>query len=435
MESITLLLFCGSLVACIFLNVSVLYALVIGLALFLLYGRWKRFSWKALLGMALSGVKTIRNILIMLLMIGVLTALWRASGTIPVIVCYAARLIRPSILLLMAFLLNCGVSVLTGTSFGTAATMGSICMTMASAMGIPPAFAGGAILSGVFFGDRCSPVSTSALLVCTLTGTNIFPNIKQMLRTAVLPFLAACAIYAALGVLSPTSAAVMDVQAIFSQHFRLHWIALLPAAVILILSAFQVNVIKTLLTSILLAAGCCVFLQSRTVPELLRMAIWGYSTPDPALGAMLNGGGILSMVSVCAIVCISSTYAGIFQDTGLLNHTKDMVAALGRRITPYGGVICTSIAAAVISCNQTLASMLVYQLCDDLVPDRQKLAIYLENSVIVISPLVPWSIAGATPLASISAPTCSLLFACFLYLLPILTFFQEVLFSPRQKVL
>lgn len=433
MESITLLLFCGSLIACIFLNISVLWALVIGLLLFLLYGRRKGFAWKALLDMALSGVKTIQNILVMLLLIGVLTALWRASGTIPVIVCYAARLIRPSIFLVMAFLLNCGVSVLTGTSFGTAATMGSICMTMATAMGIPPVFAGGAILSGVFFGDRCSPVSTSALLVCTLTGTEIFPNIKRMLRTAVLPFLASCAIYIALGALSPTSAAVMNVRAIFSQHFRLHWIALLPAAVILILSAFQVPVIRTLLTSILLAAGCCVFLQSRTVSELFQIAILGYSAPDASLGAMLNGGGVLSMVNVCAIVCISSTYAGIFQDTGLLDHTKDMVAALSRRITPYGGVICTSIAAAVISCNQTLASMLVYQLCDDLVPDRQKLAIYLENSVIVISPLVPWSIAGATPLASISAPTWSLLFACYLYLLPILTFLQELLRPSRQK--
>ena len=81
-----------------------------------------------------------------------LTALWRAAGTIPAIVSYCAGLMNPSVMILMAFLLNALVSVLTGTAFGTAATMGVICMTMAKAMGCNEILAGGAILSGVFFG-------------------------------------------------------------------------------------------------------------------------------------------------------------------------------------------------------------------------------------------------------------------------------------------
>ena len=119
--------------------------------------------------MALGGVKTVSGILLTFLVIGVLTAFWRASGTIPVIVCYASGLIRPSVFLLMSFLLNCGISFLTGTSFGTAATMGVICASMGSAMHISPVLTGGAVLSGAFFGDRCSPLSTSALLVATFS--------------------------------------------------------------------------------------------------------------------------------------------------------------------------------------------------------------------------------------------------------------------------
>ena len=128
--------------------------------------------------MALDGVLTVRNILITFLLIGILTALWRAAGTIAVIVSYASALIRPSVFLLMTFLLNCAVSVLMGTSFGTSATMGVICATMGTALGVDIRLIGGAVLSGVLFGDRCSPVSTSALLVAELTGTSVFDNIR-----------------------------------------------------------------------------------------------------------------------------------------------------------------------------------------------------------------------------------------------------------------
>lgn len=84
-------------------------------------------AWGELFKLSVSGVKTVKNILITFMLIGMLTALWRKAGTIPIIVCYAAQLISPALFLLMTFLLNCFISVLTGTSFGAAATMGVIC--------------------------------------------------------------------------------------------------------------------------------------------------------------------------------------------------------------------------------------------------------------------------------------------------------------------
>ena len=98
-------------------------ALLVCLLLFLLHGRRQGLSRRELLSTALEGVRAVRNILLTFLVIGVMTALWRMAGTIPVLVCYASRLIRPEIFLLMCFLLNCLLSLLTGTSFGTTATM------------------------------------------------------------------------------------------------------------------------------------------------------------------------------------------------------------------------------------------------------------------------------------------------------------------------
>ena len=95
------------------------------------------------------------------------------------------------------------------------------------------------------------------------------------------------------------------------------------------------------------------------------------------------------------------------------------MGSVSRKITVFGTILMTSMVAGMVACNQTLATMLVDQVCKDLEPDAQKFAIDMENSVIVVAPLVPWSIAGAVPLASVSAPLTSIVAAVFLYLLPL----------------
>ena len=429
MEWITLGLFCAALLACIAFDLSILIALAFGLLLFLLYGLRKGCPLAELLKTAAGGVWTVRNILITFLLIGILTAFWRASGTIPVIVYYASELIRPSVFLLMTFLLNCVVSVLTGTSFGTAATMGVICSAMGLAMGVDIRLIGGAVLSGVFFGDRCSPVSTSALLVAELTGTNIFDNIRRMLRSAFIPFLMTCAVYALLGFLTGGTAKAPDLRSLFGREFSLQWPALIPAAVILILSAFRIGVKISMTASIIASVPICLLLQHTPPAELLRMAFTGFHAADAEVGAMIDGGGILSMLRVAGIVCLSSSFSGIFRKTGLLDGTVRSVKALAARTTSFAAMVCTSVLTGMIACNQTLTVMLTHQLCGSLVPDRSDLANDLEDSAIVIAPMIPWSIAGAVPLASIGAPSASILLAFYLFLIPL----WKLILSVRKK--
>lgn len=419
MEMLTIISFCIVLILCILFNVSILYALIAGLMIFCIYGRLKGNTFRQLAGMIVSGVKTAKNILIVFLLIGMLTALWRACGTIPMIICYAVRLIHPRSVVLMSFLLNCGVSVLTGTSFGSAATMGIICMTMAVTMGANPVLAGGAILSGVYFGDRCSPVSTSALLISELTGTSIFENIKRMLRTALLPFLLTCGIYAAAGFMGGSAGEAVNLQQLFSREMTLHAVVLAPAILILVLSALRVNVKIAMSASIVAAIVLCLGVQHMAVRDIFAVAMRGFYAADRAVGVMLNGGGVVSMLKVTAIICISSSYVGIFQKTGLLDGIKEWLVKISGRITPFGGMLVTSLIAGMLACNQALTIMLTHQLCDDIEPDRQELAIGLENSAVVVAPLIPWSIAGAVPLDSVGAPMHSLFAACFLYLLPL----------------
>ena len=327
---------------------------------------------------------------------------------------------NPSVMILMAFLLNCLVSVLTGTAFGTSATMGVICMTMAKAMGCNEILTGGAILSGVFFGDRCSPVSTSALLVAELTHTNIFDNIRLMVKTAILPLILTCVFYGVCGIVFPAAGSGnLSLAESFSSVFRLGLIPILPAVVIMVLSLFRVQVRKAMLASIVTALGVCLFWQHTDPSLIVGILVGGYKSPAPAISSMIDGGGIMSMVRVALIITISSSYSGIFEETGLLNGLKSKMGTVSRKITPFGTILMTSVAAGMVACNQTLATMLVDQICKELEPDAQKFAIDMENSVIVVAPLVPWSIAGAVPLASVSAPLTSIVAAVFLYLLPL----------------
>lgn len=420
MESLVLALFVLILALCLLLGLPTLLALAAGYILFCIYGLRKGFSLRSLLSMSLSGIRTVKNILLLFVLLGVLTALWRSAGTIPVIVSYAALLVRPSLLLILSFLLNALVSFLTGSCFGTSATTGVICMTMAAALDVNPILAGGAVLSGAYFGDRCSPISTSALLVAALTETDIFQNIRGMVRTALVPFFLSCAFYLALGPLSAGGGgSTVDVRALFSREFQLGWAALLPAVVLLLLSLRRVNVMLTMLCSIAAALIVSLVLQGAEPLQLLRFSLTGYQAGDPSLVPLLNGGGIASMFNVAAIVCIASTYAGIFRETGLLDGLQAKVEALGRRTTPFFALFCTAAATALLVCNQSLCIMLTRQMCGQLVPAREDMALDLENTAVLLPALVPWSIACAVPLSTISAPTLSLLAACYIYLVPL----------------
>lgn len=419
MEVLTIGIFCALLIICIITGKSILYALLAGLIIFGLYGKKQGYSWRQISRMALQGVWKVKNILLTFILIGMLTALWRQAGTIPAIICYTVHLIKPSTFLLMTFLLNCLISVLTGTALGTAATIGVVCATMASALGIPSWMTGGAILSGVYFGDRCSPVSTSALLVAELTETGIYTNIKNMIKSALAPFTITCILYLTVSIQLHGKTEMPDLGHAFGSEFRLSWIALLPAAVILLLSVVQAGVKIAMIASIVTAIPVCIGLQNMAFTELPELLLNGFHSTDVAVAAMLNGGGITSMLKVGAIVCISSSYSGIFQATGILNGFQKMVCLLANRTKPYFAVLVTSILTSVMACNQTLAIMLTGQLCSRTEPDKLRFANNLEDSAVIIAPLVPWSIACAVPLTAAGAPGYSVLFAVFLYLLPL----------------
>ena len=423
---IVILLFSLSLIVCLLLKYSVVYALIVGYIIFITYGFMKGHNLIVLIKKSFEGVLTVKNILLVFVLIGMITALWRASGTIAFIVYIGSKLISPSILILLTFLLCSILSVLIGTSLGTAATMGVICASIGKTMGINPYYVGGAVLSGIYFGDRCSPMSTSALLIAELTKTNLYTNIKLMIKTSIIPFVMTCLFYLFLGFKSTVSNINVDVTEIFKQNYNLNIIVIIPAILIIILSILKINVKKTMLVSIIISFIIAMFIQRDSIVVLINYCIFGYHHPNEKLNLMMKGGGILSMVNVSLIVGISSSYSGIFKETKMLVSLKGYLKEFSKKTSNYFVIFLSSIISGAIACNQSLGTILTNELCGELV-EKQKMAIILENTVILLVGLIPWNIAMGVPLKTIGVGFMSGLFAFYLYFLPLWNLFLGVM--------
>ena len=430
---VAILLFSLSLIFCLLLKYSVIYALIVGYIIFVIYGLIKGHDIKVLMKKSFEGVLTVKNILLVFILIGMITALWRASGTIAFIVYMGSKLISPSILILLTFLLCSILSFLIGTSLGTAATMGVICVSIGKAMGINPYYLGGAVLSGIYFGDRCSPMSTSALLITELTKTNLYTNIKLMLKTSIIPFVTTCLFYLFLGLKSSTSPVGIDATNIFKENYNLNIVVIVPAILIIILSLFKVNVKKTMLLSIVISFIIAMFFQKESVTSLINYCVYGFYHSNEKLNSMMKGGGILSMLNVGLIVAISSSYSGIFKETKMLVILKEYLKEYSKKTSNYFIIFLSSIISGAIACNQSLGIILTHELCEEL-EDKQNMAIILENTIVLLAGLIPWNIAMAVPLKTVDIGLMSGLFAFYLYFLPLWNLLLGIIKEKRKII-
>lgn len=419
MELMLLGVFAAGLIVCVMTGASILYALLFGYVLFFAYGIRKGHSQKEMVQFTIDGVAVAKNILLTFLLIGVITAVWRACGAIAFIVYHATELLNPSIMILAVFLLCCLMSVLTGTSMGSAATMGVICMTLVNSMGISPVLAAGAVLSGIFFGDRCSPMSTSALLVSELTKTNIYRNLVNMVKTSIVPFVLACIGFFLLGLNGQGSAGTVDVRSLLGRSYDLTPIVLIPVIAIVVLSLLRMKIRPMIIISSVCGIAIACLVQGMGAAEMVRTCLLGFKPQDAELAALMGGGGMISMLKSSAIVCISSSYAGIFRGTGFLLQIQGWIRKAAEKVTAFGAILLSAIVTSAFSCNQALAIMLTHQLCEGLVEDAEQFAVHLEDTAVVVAPLIPWSIAMTATLGAAGAPTEGAIYAFYLYLLPL----------------
>ena len=425
-------LFLAMVIGCLVTGLSVAWALLGGLILFWILGRRQGFTHRQLWEMAWKKCQKSLIVVEVIFLIGIITGLWRAGGTIAYCIVMGVKLVTPGRYLVVAYLRFVTECYVLGTSYGVSSTMGVILMALARSGGVNPTIAAGVVLSGVYFGDRCSPASSAASLVAAVTDTDLYRNVRQMLRTALLPTLLTLGAYSVLSWLNPLEQMDQGVLDSLRGSFSITWVTLLPAAVMFLLPLFKVSIKLAMLGSIAVSAVLAVAIQGFSVGEVLSMAWGGYHPSDPALNAVLGGGGITSMMVSYVIVILTGLYSGILEGTGDLEPMQQKAEVLAGRIGSFPAMIVVSTLTAMVLCNQAVTSILSEQLLRRCYDDREELAMDIENSGILIAGLIPWSIACSIPLAMLGAGSGALLYALLLWLIPICYLFTKRLFYPRR---
>ena len=418
-----------SLTGCMILKIDLIYGMLAGMFVFIAAALYSGFRLKQVIRMMWNGIRESFIVVGVLLIIGAMTGIWRGCGTISLLVVYGTNLIHPNLFILFAFLLPAAVSYLIGTSFGTSASIGVVMMTLCKMSGADPLLTAGAVMSGIFFGDRASPASSCAHLNAHLTKTEIYANVKAMLKDCIPALLITTGLYTVLSLLNPVRTVDTHILAGLESEYHLSPLLLLPALIILISPLIKINIRYAMGISILCATILAVFLQGMSLSELLHTLILGYKAKGE-LGQLLSGGGLISMLHSCGMIIISATYSGIFNGTSLLSSAEELLEKLSARLSPFRLTALTSLPLIMFSCNQTLALMLHAPLIKPLYKKKgitkEKMMLDLSNTTVLFSALVPWCLACSMPLDMLDASPACLIYAFFLYLPAIVALFRDM---------
>ena len=431
-------LFLAGVVAGLVFNWPPVVAVAWGLILFALLGLSRGHSLRTMWAMAWKEGKKMMIVLRILTLIGIITGLWRVSGTIAYIIYYGLQFITPPLFILVAFLLPSLISYALGTSFGVVGTIGVILMVLARSGGVSEIITAGAVLSGAYFGDRCSPASSCASLVAAVTETELYANVRNMLKTGALPFAVSAAFYAVLSVRHPLQATDDTLARSLAEAYRLSPWVLIPAVLMILLPLCRVPIRLAMGVSIAASAVTALAVQQLSVGEIVRAALLGVAADGTFLGGVMAGGGVISMIKSLLLVPVTGLFAGLLEGLGVLDGVHGAVERTAEKLGLFGAMTATTLLATMIFCNQSIAVMMGPSLLKDTYrrqgASAEEMAIDLENSGVVIAGLVPWSIACSVPLDMLGVNAAALPYAALLYATPLVYGLTKKWFYKRENL-
>lgn len=408
-----------SLVGCMILHLDLIYGLLVGMVVFTAAALRAGFSFKAVIRMMWNGIREAFIVIGVLLLIGSLTGIWRGCGTIQLLVLYGTELIHPHFFILFAFLLPVAISYLIGTSFGTAGTIGVVMMTLCSISGADPILTGGAVMSGIYFGDRASPASSCANLNAYLTRTDLYKNVKLMLKDSLPAALITVVLYGVLSFMNPLQRVDTGVLDSLRADYNLSPLLLIPAVIVLAAPLFKLNIRIAIGLSIISASVLALTVQGMGFGELVRTLLFGYQAKGD-LSEVLSGGGMFSMTHSMIMIVISATFSGIFNGTNMLSPLQDEFGKFAEKQTLLRMTALSGLPMIMFSCNQTLALMLQVPLIRPIYEkrgsDNERLMLDVSNTTVLFSGLVPWCLASSMPREVLGLSAACLPLAFYLYL-------------------
>lgn len=380
------------------------------------------YSWDEMQKGIIEKISMSMPAILILWSVGALIGAWMFSGVIPMIIYYGVEIINPKFLLVTAFLITAVFSTITGTSWGSAGTIGVAIMGIAGGLGVSLPATAGAVVAGSYFGDKLSPLSDTTNLAPLAAGSTLYEHIRHMLYTTIPATAVALVVYfvAGLGASGAGNPAetVAALQGTLDQMFQWNVFLLIPVVLIIAGSFLKWPTIPTMLGSALTAVLIGIVSQGFTLKNGFLALIKGFNVTmtgfegevPKAVLTLLNRGGAESMAGTTILVFCAMGFAGIMSVTGMLDVVLE---AIMKKVKSTSGIIVSTIAScftvAFVTGNSYLSILLPGQLFSSVYPkynlQPKNLSRTLEDSGTVLVPLIPWSAAGAYMTATLGVST------------------------------
>ncbi|MBE6940095.1 MAG: Na+/H+ antiporter NhaC [Ruminococcaceae bacterium] len=379
-------------------GVSLITAGMVAIGLGLAFG----LDWKTFESNMGDTIKSMFMGMLIMMFVGILIGSWMSAGTVPLMMYYGLKILPAPIFLIAACLLCCVMSLMTGTSWGTMGTIGVALLGVAEGLGIPVAYAAGAIVVGALFGDKLSPLSDTTIVAPFVSGADIIDHIKSMLWTTIPCLVVSLILYGILGAQFQGGTVASEnynlILTTLEANFNLNPILLLPPVVVLVLIFMRKPTLPVFAVGILLADILAIVVQGRTLPQVFAAMTngLGASTEVALVDSMINRGGMLSMMTSVALIIGAAVFSSALKALGvfdLLVNTIQSLAKSRKSLLGLSYVLHLVLASLVGVYLVTFAIVgpVLGPTFDKYNLARRNLSRMLEDTGTAFSPIVPWS--------------------------------------------
>ncbi|MEM7502955.1 MAG: Na+/H+ antiporter NhaC [Pseudomonadota bacterium] len=392
-------------------------------------------QWKDILQAIVDGIGTAMGAVLILLSVGGLIGTWLMAGTVPSLIYYGLELLNPQYFYVAACLICAIAALSTGSSWTVAGTLGVALIGVSLGLGLSPAVAAGAIISGAYFGDKMSPLSDTTNLAPAVAQTDLFTHIRHMVWTTTPSFVIALVLFTFMGfgVESGSDSETLAVlQTTLNASFNITPLALIPLAVVFFMAFKKVPPLPTILFGALLGGFTAIVLQPQTVltfadsPDLtpalaMTKGIWlaladGYvsATGVAEVDDLLSRGGMSSMLVTIWLILTAMAFGAVLEHGGMLMRLIESALKAARSTgSLMVTVVFTAIGINVVAADQYIAIVLPGKMFKAEFQrrrlDPKNLSRVIEDSGTLTSPLVPWNTCGAYMAATLGVPTLAYL--------------------------
>ena len=415
------------------------YILLIGGFVTALVGFKNKVSLKTMVAEVWENWKSVFVPIMILFLVGALAGSWLVSGIIPAMVYYGLQVLSPAIFLPASVIIAAIISIATGSSWTTSATVGIALVGIGSALGIPTGMIAGAVISGAYFGDKMSPLSDTTNLAPAMAGTDLFTHIKYMAYTTVPTIIVTLIVFSILSTTIDTtgSADISNLLASINNTFHISpWLFLVPGAVIAMI-LMKTKPLIALGTGVVLAAVFAFVFQGDVLSNLsgsnfksIITAVWTdveVKTDNEKLTELFSSGGILGMLWTILLIICAMVFGGIMDAIGALAKiTKSLLSVATSVFGLFGSTVLSCFGLNAIASDQYLAIVIPGKMFKKAYEDKglapENLSRTLEDSGTVTSVLIPWNTCGAYQSGVLGVGVGEyFIYAMFNYLSPITT--------------